>query len=99
MSDSPDASLAQTLDEAEWSWIKPHLLRDAVIFVENELDLLGVARALAADDSFQVQAWIQSGKIRKPSSEQVAQWDATPSKRFLSLVVQPYVLIQERLVH
>jgi len=36
------AELAENLDEAEWNWLKPHVQRDMVLVVHQELDLLGI---------------------------------------------------------
>lgn len=96
---SSDEALKRTLDEAEWSWLKPHVERDAVIVVAHEIDLLQAARAVAGNDSQQVQAWLARGILSKPTKAQLAGWDETPQKRFLSVVVQPFVLIQELLLH
>jgi hypothetical protein len=91
--------LKQTLDETEWAWLYPHLKRDAVIVVVPLLDLLEVAEKVALDDQAQVADWIQKGLIGKPSSAQLAEWGENPTKKFLSVIVQPYVLIQEHLMH
>jgi len=34
--------------------------------------------------------------LTKPSAEQIAEWDGDREKRFLCLIVSPYVLIQEK---
>lgn len=91
--------LQESLDEAEWSWLEPHLERDALILISVELDLLGVGEKIAQDDQLQVAEWIQKGLISKPSVFQLDEWKKKPDKKFLTLVVQPYVLAQEHLVH
>lgn len=91
--------LKKTLDEAEWSWLKPHLQRDAVILVASDLDLLEVGMVVANDQKSQMKSWIEKGKIYKPTPGQTQNWDQTPSRRFLCLVIQPYVLIQEFMHH
>lgn len=98
MSDQHDG-LKRTLDEAEWSWLKPHAERDAVILVAAGLDLLEVARAVAGNDSSKVQRWMEKGQLSKPTLDQMSVWDRAPERRFLSVVVQPFVLIQELLAH
>jgi hypothetical protein len=91
-----DASYpAHELDEAEWQWLEPHLARDAVIFVHPSLNLVEVAIAIANDQSQQVQAWISHQWLYKPSPELVATLDQAPERRFMSLIVQPYVLLQD----
>ena len=91
--------MEDTLNEAEWSWLKPHALRDAVVIVDRSIDLLEAGKAIAANDKTQVSQWIERGLMTKPTAEQIASWDAAPEQRFLSLIVQPFVLVQPRLDH
>lgn len=89
------AQLAETLDEAELDWLKPHIQRDVVVVVHPQLDLLDVGIAIARDDALTVQHWISEQLIHKPSSHQLADWNSNQAKRFQALIVQPYVLVQE----
>ena len=89
------SELAESLDEAEWNWLKPHVQRDAVVVVDRALDLLDVGVALANDDVVSVQHWISEQLICKPSPEQLSDWNGNQTKRFQALIVQPYVLVQE----
>src|SRR5689334_17438828 len=92
-------SLKETLDTAKWSWLEPHQARGAVILVAPELDLMDVAFRVATDDKASVEAWLQSQKLARPTADQVATWTEIPDKPFSIVVVQPYVLIQEKLLH
>ncbi len=87
--------LALQVDVAEWSWLRAHLERGGVIIVDQTLDLVEAGRTIAADDSATVTAWIESGRLAKPGVEQIAAWDAMPGKTFRTLIISPYVLIQE----
>lgn len=89
------AELVGNIDEAEWDWLIPHVQRDAVIVVANELDLLDVGVAIASDNVSSVQHWIGEQLLAKPSLTQMARWNSDRHKRFNSLIVQPYVLVQE----
>jgi hypothetical protein len=89
------AELAQSLDEAELDWLKPHIQRDAVVVVNQNLDLVDVGVALASDDVISVQHWISEQLVHKPFPEQLADWNKDQTKRFQALIVQPYVLIKE----
>jgi hypothetical protein len=91
--------LQEGLDEADWSWFEPHLRRDSVILVSVGLDLLTVAEKVAQDDQTQVAEWIRTGLLSKPTPFQLEEWKKTPQKKFLTVVVRPYVLAQEHLVH
>jgi hypothetical protein len=90
------AELTQNLDEAEWEWLIPHVQRDAVILVPIELDLLNVGIAIATDNIPQVQRWIDEQLLAKPSVTQIGEWNGDRAKLFNTLIVQPYVLIQEK---
>ncbi|ARV61945.1 hypothetical protein BZZ01_27965 [Nostocales cyanobacterium HT-58-2] len=90
------AELTENLDEAEWEWLIPHARRDAVIVVAEELDLLDVGLAIASDNASEVQIWIDEALITKPSVEQIGEWNNQPTKRFHTLIIQPYVLVQEK---
>ncbi len=89
------AELAEDLDEAEWDWLIPHVQRDAVVVVASGLDLLDVGVAIASDNVSSVQHWIGEQLIAKPSLTQMTEWNSDRTKRFNSLIVQPYVLVQE----
>ena len=88
-------SLQKEIDQADWVWLARHSERDALILVTPSLDLVDVAVKVAADDATCVASWIQSGQVSKPTRQQLDAWNAQPTHKFLSLVVQPYVLIQE----
>jgi hypothetical protein len=88
------AQLAETLDEAEWEWLIPHAKRDALVVVAEQLDLIDVGVAIASDDVAIVQNWISQALIVKPSLIQLSDWNSDRTKRFNTLIVQPYVLVQ-----
>jgi hypothetical protein len=87
--------LAESLDEAELDWLKPHIQRDRVLVVNQGLDLLDVGVAIACDDIVSVQDWVNQKLLHKPFPEQLVDWNTEQSKRFQALIVQPYVLVQE----
>jgi hypothetical protein len=89
-------TLKDSLDEAAWSWLKPHSERQALILVAQELDLIDVGEKVALDEATTVQEWIASGQLTRPLPHQAEAWEATPDKRFVTLIVSPYVLIQEK---
>ena len=89
------AELAKDLDEAQWEWLIPHVKRDSVLIVAKELNLVDVGIAIASDNLLPVQHWVSEQLIQKPSETQLSDWNSDPKKRFNTLIVQPYVLIQE----
>ncbi|MFM9161288.1 MAG: DUF2288 domain-containing protein, partial [Dolichospermum sp.] len=74
--------LQQNLDEAEWEWLIPHVQKDAVIMVAENLDLLDVGEAIASDNILSVQHWIDEQLLTKPTVDQVGQWNFQRHKRF-----------------
>lgn len=93
---STEKKLADEIEAVEWHWLRPHLERGALIVVAPALDLDATATCICADDTVQIGAWIAAGQLAKPTRRQIADWDADPSRTFRSLIVQPYVLMQER---
>ncbi|MCG5061140.1 MAG: DUF2288 family protein [Limnoraphis sp. WC205] len=87
--------LAENLDEATWEWLIPHHDRDAVVVVNETMDLLDVGEAIANDNTSSVQHWISEQLIAKPSAQQVSAWNDNRAKRFNALIVQPFILVQE----
>jgi len=88
-------ALADSVEQAKWEWLEPHLKRDALILVSPNLDLVEVGVAIAQDETSLVKQWIETGQLQKPSSNQLSLWHSQPSKSFKALIVQPYVLVQE----
>jgi hypothetical protein len=87
--------LQQNLDEAEWEWLIPHVQKDAVILVAENLDLLDVGEAIASDNILSVHHWIDEQLLAKPTIDQVGEWNLNREKRFNALIVEPYVIIKE----
>jgi hypothetical protein len=87
--------LALNIDEAKWQWLKPHLERGSLVTVTASLDLAETGERIALDDSACIASLIAAGKIGKPTAEEIEEWDGEPEKKFLVLIISPYVLIQE----
>jgi hypothetical protein len=75
--------------------LQRHHARGVVIHVAGELDLIGVALAMAQDDGASVSRWMQSGQVGKLTDEQASDWLAHDPVLW-SVVVAPWVLVQER---
>jgi hypothetical protein len=88
------AELLEAVDEAAWEWLMPHARRDALIWVDDRLDLADVGVAIANDTTPTVHRWISEALIQKPTQLQLSAWNADQTLRFKALIVQPYVLIQ-----
>jgi hypothetical protein len=87
--------LEQDVADISWKELQPHAKRDAIVVIKNELDLAEVAVAIAEDNTASVQNWIGSQSIAKPSSQELTEWNQTPEKQFVALIVQPFVVVKE----
>lgn len=68
-----------------------HVNRDAAFIVAPVRSLIDVGVAIALDDVEVVKGLIESGDLRKPSR---SERDAWPPGVWVSIVVQPFVLVQ-----
>ncbi|MFO0629535.1 MAG: DUF2288 family protein [Polyangiales bacterium] len=75
--------------------LSAHLQRDVVLVVTAPLALLECAVAIASDDATAVSGWLASGALRRPSPDERASWPEASSRRWLAVVVQPFVLVQD----
>ncbi len=89
--------LRMTIDEAEWSWLHAHLERGGLILVDDSIDLSDAALMIANDNTEIIGEWVNSGKLGKPTLNQISHWNTEKQKKFSMLIVSPYVLIQEKL--
>ena len=86
--------LKAELREIEWAALRPHFERDVVIVVSPELELVDVAEKVASNSQVEIAKWIQSGGISKPSIGELGAWEKNLDRRFIFLIIFPFVLIQ-----
>jgi hypothetical protein len=72
-----------------------HVKRGAVVVVDTELSLLEVAVAVASDNAPVVEGWIAAERMKNPTPAQIAAWESSPATPLRSVIVRPYVLVQE----
>ncbi len=89
------ARLDATLGMVHGSDLGAHLKRDAVLLVADQLDLRTAAIAVAQDDAPRVAAWLGAGLLRRPTDAEREAWLAAPERRWLAVIVQPFVFIQD----
>lgn len=82
--------------EADFSMLAAHAKRDALFLVADGLELEQVARAIAADETAKVTAWLQSGELRRPSMDELGAWESEPGAGFVVVIVQPFVLARRQ---
>ncbi len=98
MSEDLTEKLKAEIKEANWDMLVDHHSKENVIWISQDLDLVNVGLTIAEDDTLKVKAWMDSEKIHKPTQEQVDMWSKSPQdKNFLFLILQPYVVIQQKL--
>jgi hypothetical protein len=85
--------LQEQIAEINWQDLKPHAQRDALIIVNENLDLVEVGCAIAQDQSKLVQNWISEQLIQKPTAQQLSLWNENLNKKFKTIIVQPFVLV------
>lgn len=86
--------LTDELAVVDWRALRSQAGRDSLILVAPELDLVAVAWCVARDCSAEVAGWIDAGRLRKPSAEELTAWERELDQPFRMLIVAPYVLIQ-----
>ncbi len=94
MTDTVREKLASEAGPVQWSDLKAHAGRNAMLLVDPVVDLLEAAVAVASDDTDKVQRWLAEESLQRPSAEQISRWDSTPDKPFVAVIVQPFVLAQ-----
>jgi len=98
MSSDKSAALKKELNESigpvTWADLRKHLARDVIIIVAPETAILDAGMAIAENNQDQVTTWIQDGVLTKPNTQQLEHWEKNLNLPFLSLVVQPFILIQ-----
>ena len=87
---------ALSVELVEWHWLRPHHQRDALWLVAPTLDLESVGAAIAQDDASAVRGWLADGSLCKPAAEHLDRWENDPLRRLSMLIVQPFVLVQDR---
>lgn len=95
MTDNLREKLKSELQQVEWSALRPHMNRDVIILVSPELDLVDVGERIAVDDKTQIAEWIDSGLLSKPTLAELETWEKQMDRKFLFLIVSPYVLTQK----
>lgn len=86
--------LHDEIQSTEWEALKAHQDREAILMISSDLKLAEVGLLLAEDRVDEVKSLMKSGKLKRPTNDQLEAWNSDPSRKFLFVIVQPYVLIQ-----
>lgn len=88
---SDEEKLAKYVGKVGWSYLRPHYERECLFFVDPELELTVVGKAMAEDDAVAVKGWMKSGDLVKIEALHAMQWEEG-EQVFEALVVSPFVL-------
>jgi hypothetical protein len=78
-----------------WSELEKLFSGGALLHLAPDLDLVGVAEAVASDGTEQVGVWANTGALAKMSVERSADYAARDAELW-AVVVSPWVIVQER---
>lgn len=78
-----------------WQDLQRFFAQGAVLHVSSNLDLIEIAVLFAEDNAEQLEPLLESLEIRQPSNDQARNWYAN-NVELWSVVVAPYVLVQEQ---
>ncbi len=77
-----------------WQELQPHYARGVVVYVASGMDLVNVAVRLSRDDKAALERWLHAGLVARATDQQAEEW-ARRQPQFWSVVVAPWVLVQE----
>lgn len=88
--------LKAEISDVEWEFLRPHYARGGLLLISPILDLALVASCFATDKKYAVETWLKQKDIVVVSEEEAKLWDQNPQKKFSFVIVQPYVLAQQK---
>jgi len=88
--------LEKNILPTEWAMLAMHQKREAVFMVKDSIELIDAAVAVAEDNTADVEAWLGSGALYRPTSAQIEAWSKEDDVRFDFVIVQPFVLARRR---
>lgn len=98
MSDELREKLSNEVGDAHWADLRLHHEKGALLRVDGQLDLIEAGIALAGDDVARVTAWMAADQLQRPTPEEAEHW-AKGDRPLRFLIVQPWVLVQEKPLH
>lgn len=83
------------LETARISWLElqPHFARGAAVYVAKDLDLIGIAKMMADDNSAALAELMQQGRFGVVTENQARQF-LDDNQDMWAVVVAPWVLVQ-----
>lgn len=97
--DTPELSLKQKLHSETariaWTELQRFFAQGSVMWLSDDYDLIEVAVNFAEDNAEQLREIIDAGHLAAPSNAQARDWYQRDAELW-SVVVAPFVLVQER---
>lgn len=90
--------LEQSTARIRWSELKSDILKDVIILVSNDLNLIDVALACALDQKEAFENWLNQGKVIKTGATHHNAW-AQRNPVFECCMTKPFIFIQEILLN
>ena len=99
LEDDADIPLRERLNAEtgvlKWEELTPHFARGVVLRVSNNIDLIDVAEKIILDDKTSIEAWMNSGDVRRATDDDARDW-VKREPEFWCVVSAPWVLAQEK---
>lgn len=88
--------LLKDLEDASWDMLAPHHEREALFVIGEDVELVDAGIALANDDVELVKEWQQTGRIKRPTEDDVDEYSQDKDKHVWQfLIIQPYVIVKK----
>ena len=98
MTENLEQSLARLNTETasiSWQELERHFARGVLLTVSPKLDLVQLGAHMIHDDKSIIDAWLETGELRKTTDEDARGWsEGVPD--LWAVVIAPWVLVQER---
>ncbi len=78
-----------------WPELERHFARGALMTVSPGLDLVQLGAHMIRDDKSIIDAWLETGGLRKTSDDDARVWSEGETELW-AVVVAPWVLVQEK---
>ena len=78
-----------------WQELERHFARGVLLTVSPSLDLVQVGVHMIHDDKTIVDAWLESGDLRKATDDEARYWSENDAILW-AVVVAPWVLVQDK---
>lgn len=76
-----------------WTELEPHFASGSLVSVDNSLDLVRVAKAVADDDTAAIKQWMAQGTVNPTSDQQALAWQQSNAELW-AVVIKPLILVQ-----